>query len=121
MKIDLIRMLPFLETEELDELVAQILSKEVPSDKISISSLLPFLNDNQINQLFDAALQGEITERPAIFLPFVSDGKLDEVAMKIESGEITTMKIETLLPFLEEESIKAMFKRGLEDLKKQDN
>ncbi len=110
-------MLPFLETEDFDELVEQIATKEITNEQIHICSIIPFLDNRQVNRLFDCSLKGEIDLSPAGFLPFVEDEKLYDVAEIIEKGEITTLSMDELLPFMNNKTIRQFFKTELSNLK----
>ncbi|MBU1145586.1 MAG: hypothetical protein KJ971_07005 [Firmicutes bacterium] len=116
----LLRMLPFLEEEELEELVQKIINKEFDNEKINPVCIIPFLNEEQVARLFNSSLKGEISINPEKFLPFVSEKDLEEVLRKIEANEIDTISADSLLPFLNSDQIKKLFQDILNDLKPQD-
>ncbi len=115
--MNVIKMLPFLETEDLDELVEQIVKKEITNEHITIYAIIPFLENRQVDKLFECSLKGEIDVCPAGFLPFVEDEKIKDIAQRIDKGEITTLSMETLMPFMDNGTIREFFKSELSNLK----
>ena len=111
------RLLPFLEDAEKHELVNSILNNEISEDKIAIMEVIPFLEEEDINRLFKASLTHEINVNPVSFLPFLGKDDITKLIEGIKSGEYTSLSIEEILPFLEEDQIKAIFKDVLESIK----
>jgi len=112
------RLLPFLEDAEKHELVNSILNNEILEGKISIMEIIPFLEEEDVDRLFKASLAHEIDLNPISFLPFLSKDEISKLVEGIKSGEFTNLTIEEILPFLEEDQIKALFKDALDSIKK---
>jgi 2-phospho-L-lactate guanylyltransferase (CobY/MobA/RfbA family) len=119
-KMKLVRMLPFLENAELKELVDSILNDQLDKDSISIIEVVPFLEDEEINRLFNGAIEGKIDVNPVAFLPFLENEAMNELVDRIQSGEITNVKIESIIPFLEKEQIQKIFRDTLNSMKKKE-
>jgi hypothetical protein len=113
-------MLPFLENAELKELVDSILNDQLDKDSISIIEVVPFLEDEEINRLFNGAIEGKIDVNPVAFLPFLENEAMNELVDRIQSGEITNVKIESIIPFLEKEQIQKIFRDTLNSMKKKE-
>jgi hypothetical protein len=118
MKMKLVRMLPFLEDEELKELVDAILNNELEENSISVMEIVPFLEEEDTNRLFQAAIEEKIDVNPVVFFPFLEKEVIDQVIEKIQSGEITTISIDSITPFLDDNQIKKIFKNLLNSMKK---
>lgn len=103
MRIDS-KILPFLGEEELKLLAEKIHSSEDGRfNGITIEMLLPFLDENDIDDLFDQVREDGKTL--TLFLPFVSEKKLNESLDRfIETGR--KKEILSMLPFLDEEGVR---------------
>ncbi|MDA3931531.1 MAG: hypothetical protein PF513_02205 [Tenericutes bacterium] len=111
------RMLPFLENEEIKELVDSILNNELSNEKISVMQIVPFLEKEDVTRLFEASLTGELEVCSAGFLPFLSSEELTNLVERIKSGDLEKLKIETVMPFLNGKQVKELFKEVLESAK----
>jgi len=114
----IVGMLPFLEDAEIKELVDSILNNEIDKTKLCTFALLPFIEAEDIDRLFKAALEKKIDANPAGFLPFIEESSLKALIERINAGEDVGISIETLMPFLEADQIKEIFKSVLQDAKK---
>ncbi|MBI9008623.1 MAG: hypothetical protein JEZ05_01205 [Tenericutes bacterium] len=112
------RMLPFLENEEIKELVDSIINNEISDEKISIMQIVPFLEKEDVTRLFEASLEGKIEVCSSGFLPFLSSEELSNLVERIQSGSIEKLQIETIMPFLDQKQVKLLFKEALESAKK---
>ncbi|MFW5865053.1 MAG: hypothetical protein ACOCUE_03220 [Candidatus Izemoplasmataceae bacterium] len=112
----IISMMPFLDEASKDELVEQILNKEVDL-KGATTAIYPFLNTNQLNRLFKAALDKTIDLDYTTMLPFLNDEAMDYFIKKAEASNWDTVEIEHVLPFLNKEKIQELFKETLKHYK----
>jgi hypothetical protein len=112
------KILPFLEDADKCELVNSILNNEILEGKISIMEVVPFLKEEDVDRLFKASLAHAIEVNPISFLPFLSKDEISKLLEGIKSGEYTNFTLEEILPFLEEDQIKALFKETLHSIKK---
>ena len=108
-KIDLklVHVLPFADEEKLDEVVDRALNDD--SVLVYLNNLLPFMNDRQMNILYDAYQDGLIKSAKTCegeILPFLSKEKIKAVFEK----QLTKMKL----------SIKEEFKSTIEELKSEE-
>jgi len=113
-------MLPFLDKEELSELLDSLIKGELKEENIRISALLPFLEKEQISHLFERAVAGEANIRPAAILPFLDEDDYEGIIDSLVENEPETLSLEELLPFLSEANIKKVFRLFLEKEKKQE-
>lgn len=118
MKMNIIRMLPFLDSKELKELTNSIINNELVDDAISAHCILPFLEDEEVNLLFDASLAGKIDDNPVGFLPFLEENQITKLVERIQKGEETRISLESVIPFMESDQIKELFRHALDEIKK---
>jgi hypothetical protein len=137
MSMNIKKMLPFLEEEELDALAKKIIDSPDKNYKgITIQNILPFLEDETIDVLLkDAVSKNEdyhqylpfasdevIDEMFLVaakngqpyssFLPFVSDECLSKLIDEYIHGTFE-IDIDKLYPFLEDDDIRKLFKHEL--------
>lgn len=113
------KMLPFLEKEELSELLEAIVGGELKEESISVTALYPFLENDQLKSLFDRAVSGEVKVKPVSILPFLDEGDYESIIDKLAESDLETISIEEIIPFLSEANIKKVFRIFLEKEKKQ--
>ncbi len=108
------RMLPFLEKEELAELLESLIKGELKEENVSMAALLPFLESDQIAHLFERAVAGEVKLRPVAILPFMDERDYDAIIDKLIETDVETISLDEMLPFLTEAQIKKVFRLYLE-------
>ncbi|HMM00987.1 MAG TPA: hypothetical protein PKC96_06615 [Bacilli bacterium] len=96
-------ILPFLEEEELDELVDKIVrSEDGEYEGINMTVLMPFLDSEQADRVFIKMVQ--IKRGYQSCAPFVSEEALDKAVDMYIAKEID-IDIVPLAPFMDDESI----------------
>ena len=108
-------MLPFLEDEDIDELVEKILSGEVKG--VNLMVLYPFLSRESLNKLVDRLIKDKKGKELRGAIPFISKEKVNAIYDAIVSGELTGIKESSLMPFLGKSKIKEMFNKLVEEAK----
>ena len=108
-------ILPFLEDEDIDELVEKILSGEVKGIKLMM--LYPFLSTESLNKLVDHLIKENDSKQVLHALPFISKEKVNEVYEAIQAGTITGLKEHSLIPFLGKSKIKEIFDKLVKEAK----
>lgn len=106
-------LIPFMDDEDLKELVEKIKNKEVKG--VKLVQLYPFLHRNEVDELVDEVLKDGNPKDLYTALPFMSKAKLNEVYEKIQSGELEGFKEEALLPFLGKDKIKELVDRVIKE------
>lgn len=104
----IIKMLPFLGEEELNELAEEILKSENGEvEGLKLHHVAPFLSKSKTDELFlKTVSEGKMNHK---LLPFVSDECLDTLTDKIIREEVS-LNVDLLYPFLPKESIRKLFK-----------
>ena len=110
-----IHMLPFLEEEDLDELVEKILGGEVKGIKLMM--LCPFLSREAIDKLVDHLIKEDKGKDLIGALPFISKDKVNEIYEAVQAGTVTGLKEYSLMPFLGKSKIKEMFNKLVKEAK----
>ena len=106
----IIHMLPFLDSEALHDLYQKIIDNDEQVKGISVHALLPFLEDEDVDQLFlKAAKDKSLGIDPVSVAPFVSDKALSDVVEAYVNGEATLVDVDRLYPFLDKEDFKKLF------------
>lgn len=103
--MDFKKMLPFLEEDELKELVAKLeASPDGTYQGITMKQVLPFLEDEDVDQMIASAYDKGLAV--SSFLPFASDKGLTRLVERIiaKPGE-PKVSLRSFLPFLEDEAI----------------
>lgn len=108
-----IHMLPFLDDEDLDELVEKIKNGEVKNIKMTV--LYPFLSTKSLESLVDFYIKENNTKQLSRTLPFISTEKVNEIYDGIENGTITGMNEISIMPFLGRSKIKEMFHKSIKE------
>ncbi|KFZ26612.1 MAG: hypothetical protein KQ78_01202 [Candidatus Izimaplasma bacterium HR2] len=111
-----IHMLPFLDEEDLDELVENIKSGEVKDIKMVV--LYPFLSRKSLESLVDYFIKENYSKELSRALPFISREKVNEIYDSIENGTVTGINELSILPFLGKKKIKEMFHKSIKEAAK---
>lgn len=99
-------ILPFLDQEDLKELIEKIKNKEVKG--VKYTHLYPFLNSQEVDELVDLVVaEGPMKELYSA-LPFMSKERLSRLHDEVKSGKVEGFQEEALLPFLGKDKIKEM-------------
>ena len=72
----LMSMLPFLESEDLKELIEKIRNKEITG--VKYTQLYPFLNAKEVDELVDLLVEEGNPREIYSALPFMSDERLSK-------------------------------------------
>lgn len=102
----LMSILPFLEAEDIKELIEKIKSKELKG--VKFTQLYPFINDREVDELVDYLVEQGKTREVYSALPFMTDARLDRLQTEVSEGKLEGFKEEALLPFLGTNKIKEM-------------
>jgi len=100
----LMSILPFLDQEDLSELIAKIKSKEVKG--VSFTHLYPFLNSQEVDELVDLLVKEGPKKDLYGALPFMSKARLEKLHNEVKDGKVEGFAEEALLPFLGKDKIK---------------
>ena len=108
----LVAALPFLEEEDIHELIQDVLENG-DYENLPLTAILPFLNEKDCDELFrKAVIEGEYLKDhdPTALYPFVSDKCLSELVDAFLEGKVSDLEPDTLYPFLESKDVRKLFR-----------
>lgn len=112
--INLKRMIPFLDDEELELLVDKILESEEGIYKnVTIKDLLPFLDEDLIEKAFRTDLNKN--KDVSFYFPFLDDEFYDDIVSKMLENKKIDDKFYSYLPYLSEEILSKIVDSYLKD------
>ena len=104
-------MLPFMDKEDLHELVNDILNGSEEYKDIPLKAIFPFLSKEDCDSLFLKSIEDPDSNINICSLaPFVSEEALSSFVDKYIEGEYQDVNIDILYPFLKSSDIKKLFK-----------
>lgn len=104
----LVRILPFMDNEEIKELAYQVINGEVKGVKLVL--LFPFLTNTDLDEVVDLLIEKKDGKKLQYAVPFASRETVDKIYKAVQAGEITGLKESYLFPFLGKDQLKSMFK-----------
>ncbi len=110
-KDSLISALPFMDKEDLHELVIRILNEEEGYKELDLVSVMPFLQTSDCDALFMKVLNEEKNDNcPLVSMaPFVSSMCLSYLVDEYINGNYQDIEMSTLYPFLSSNDVKRVF------------
>ena len=104
----LVSMLPFMDDEDIHEVVIGILENKEEYKDLDLVSIMPFLSTEDCDALFKKALEENWTIVVNI-VPFVSSKALSIFVDEYINGNYQNIDIESLYPFIDSKDIKKLF------------
>ena len=104
----LVSMLPFMDDEDIHEVVIGILENKEEYKDLDLVSIMPFLSTEDCDALFKKALEENWTIVVNI-VPFVSSKALSIFVDEYIDGNYQNIDIESLYPFIDSKDIKKLF------------
>ena len=104
----LLHLLPFMDQEDMTELLEKIKQGEVKGVKYVY--LYPFLNTEELDQLVDYHVEQGSKKEIYAALPFMSNERLSKLYEQVKNKKIEGFKEEALIPFLGQKKIKELVK-----------
>ncbi|MDE6407768.1 MAG: hypothetical protein K2K48_06925 [Anaeroplasmataceae bacterium] len=113
-------MLPFLDDEDLHEIVLSIVNEEENSKykDLDFEELFPYLNEEDSDFLFAKGISSpNLKINPADIAPFVSEKALTAFVDEYLKGNYQDVDVNDLYPFMKSSDIKRLFMYFLEQKK----
>jgi len=101
------KYLPFMDEEDLTELVEKIKQKEVT--EIPLYKVFPFLKKETLDDLVDYMIDEQDNNNLTKSLPFIGKSTLNKIKDAIDQGKLEDFDDARLLPFMDASSIKDLF------------
>lgn len=118
----LLALLPFMEEDDLHDLVTELIADPESFEQMKLSAILPFLSSEDCDALFLACMQRENgCEDMTTVAPFVSQACLSRVVDGYLEGRYPDLDIDALYPFLKSEDIRRLFYSILHEKQTEDD
>lgn len=106
----ILNMLPYMDDEDIEELVEKILEDDELAKEIDLSSVLPYVDDDFCDKLFLKQL--DLDENSPIIddmIIYVSEECLSEVVDNYINGQYQNLEIDKFYPYLDSDDVKKLF------------
>lgn len=104
-------MLPFMDDEDIHEIVMGIIEDKEEYKDLDLVSIMPFLSSLDCDLLFKAAIEEKWdVSNIAGIAPFVSSKTMSLFVDEYISGKYNDVDIESLYPFIDSKDVKRLFK-----------
>jgi hypothetical protein len=112
----LMKVLPFLEEEDLSDFIKEVLSGKESLKDINIMAFLPFLSEEDCDKLFLKAIHdGNTRYKASSIAPFVSEEVLSVIVDQYLEGKLPQeQRMDSLYPFLSSADVKRVFQHLLQ-------
>jgi hypothetical protein len=110
-------MLPFLEREEINKLIDEVLEEKVD---LKLVYVLPYADEEKIDAVIDRALTDDsILVDTKHLLPFLNQRQMEKLYEAYQEGIIKRGEVcgDDILPFLNKDKIKEIFEAQLKKMK----
>lgn len=111
-EFNLMRLLPFLADGDLAMIAQIIIAKGHSFGKISLEYLLPFMDDDAIDEAFLSKVKNHDPSAKKI-APFVSDECFHELVKDYASGKTNEIDWDAYYPYLDDEDLHLLFQTEL--------
>ena len=106
----LAKILPFMEDEDVHNLIRNMLDGNESFKDIDVRVIFPYLDEDDCDAIFIKSLEdGNFDFSMKDIVPFVSEKALSKVVDLYLEGKFTDKEIEKLYPYLSSEDIKRIF------------
>ena len=114
----LVKILPFMDEEDIHEIVDKILNDDPDFKGVNVVAIMPFLDDEDCDKIFLKKLQ-EDDEVALELINFVSQDCLTYLVDAYINGKYPSLDVDKLYPFLDGDDVKKLFYFELRKTKKQ--
>ena len=112
----LVELLPFMEDQDIHELIQEMLEDKDSFKDIDIRAIFPFLTEDDCDAIFMRVLEGGNYDiKLKEIAPFVSEECLTKVVDLYIEGKFDSKEIEKIYPFLSSEDIKRVFRHMMKN------
>ncbi|AUD63421.1 hypothetical protein BK010_07375 [Tenericutes bacterium MO-XQ] len=112
----LMRIMPFLDDEDIHDLLDKVISDDHATSDIDLMMVMPFLNQEDTDRLFEKVLKENHSKINLVAVaPFVSEASLSLVVDLYIEGKIQSKDMDELYPFLSSKDVKRLFEHVLEN------
>lgn len=108
----IVTMLPFMDDEDLNEIVESIINGDDQYKDINLVVLFPFLKSQECERLFVKFLEDESKDNKKYITtlgPFVSTKFLSQIVDEYINGKYSNLNMNSLYPFMDKKDVKRVF------------
>jgi len=106
----LLRILPFMDEEDIHEVVEKYLSGDPDYANLKLPAIMPFLDEDDCDAVFKKVVESkELGHYVVAIAPFVSEEALSALVDQFLEGAYPDLDIDSLYPFLDSADIKRAF------------
>lgn len=112
----LIGILPFLDDEDIKEIVDEIINNSQDYKDLPLAAIMPFLSDKDADRLFmELVVKDGVSEGNNLssLAPFVSEECLEKFVDEYINGRYQYVNIDSLYPFMDSKTVKKLFRHQL--------
>lgn len=109
----LIAALPFLDEEDLHEIVEEILNNSSDYEDLDLVTVMPFLSQKDCDELFMKLVIDKNNQnryKLSAMGPFISNECLSKLVDEYINGNCQDIQMDTLYPFMNSKDVKRLFK-----------
>lgn len=104
----LVKILPFMDEEDIHEIVDKILNDDPDFKGVNVTAIMPFLDDEDCDKIFLKKLQ-ENDDVALELINFVSEDCLTYLVDAYIEGKYPNLDVDKLYPFLDGDDVKKLF------------
>jgi hypothetical protein len=110
----LLRVLPFMDEDDIHEVIEKYLSGDPVYANLKLPAIMPFLDEKDCDAVFKKAVESkELGHYLVALAPFVSQAALSRLVDQFIEGAYPDLDIDSLYPFLDSKDIKRAFEYWL--------
>lgn len=113
----LIKILPFMDEEDIHEIVDKILNDDPDFKGVNVVAIMPFLDEEDCDKIFLKKLQ-EDDDVTIELINYVSEECLSYLVDAYINGKFPNLNVDKLYPFLDGDDVKKLFYFELRKAKK---
>ncbi|MBR0461776.1 MAG: hypothetical protein IJJ00_03565 [Erysipelotrichaceae bacterium] len=107
----LIGMLPFMDEEELHQVVETVLESDADYKDLPLAAMMPFLEEKDCDALFMKAVSERYRKGLSLtaMAPFISDECLSVLVDDYVNGKYPDLSLDGLYPFMDSKDVRKLF------------
>ena len=113
----LVKILPFMDEEDIHEIVDKILNDDPDFKDVNVVAIMPFLEEEDCDKIFLKKLQDN-DDVTIELINFVSEECLSYLVDAYINGKFPNLNVDKLYPFLDGDDVKKLFYFELRKAKK---
>jgi hypothetical protein len=113
----LVKILPFMDEEDIHEIVDKILADDPEFKNVNVVAIMPFLEEEDCDKIFLKKLQDN-DDVTIELINFVSEECLSYLVDAYINGKFPNLNVDKLYPFLDGDDVKKLFYFELRKAKK---